>query len=606
MRRASSTLPVVFRAAAAAAAAAAIKNPTPASQMMRFSASSCRHRHHQSRVLSGSLCTSSTTAANGRRTSSPSLCFKARRSASSFGGNGGANNNNNDDGILLRPRRRATTTAKGIASDAGEYSTEEEKMHLKSLPKNAFILGIETSCDDTAAAIVTKSGHVVSQAIRSQVSIHEEWGGVVPTLAKEAHQNAIDDVVEECLSKAGVTDIGKEVSAVAVTVGPGLSMCLRVGVRKAQKISGEYGIPIVPVHHMEAHCLVARVKEEEWNDGVREANNAKDESIEKDTAAAAAAAATGVAKFPFVALLVSGGHNVLLKVEGVGKYTILGQTLDDAIGEAYDKTARLLGLPVGGGGGPALEKLAKEYEETVLEPRREQARKETEREAHITDEVFEKIVQKQVKNPIRFTVPLRKRKTCDFSFAGLKTNVRLAIEKHLGTVVDESKPEQKILPSEDWDGIENRETRAAIAHAFQTAAVTHLEDRVQRALEWVESDGVAPTCLVVAGGVAANQKVRNSLLQIGTNHSIDVVFPKPSWCTDNGVMVAWAGIERLNLAAGVEKPVPRDAEAFLKDERDRDVEVNLKPRWPLGEMDERAIGEVKSSKVAKMSKPLGN
>ena len=598
MRRASSTLPVVFRAAAAAAAAAAIKNPTPASQMMRFPAS-C----HQSRVLSGSLCTSSTTAANGRRTSSPSLCFKARRSASSFGGNGGANDNNNNDGILLRPRRRATTTAKGIASDAGEYSTEEEKMHLKSLPKNAFILGIETSCDDTAAAIVTKSGHVVSQAIRSQVSIHEEWGGVVPTLAKEAHQNAIDDVVEECLSKAGVTDIGKEVSAVAVTVGPGLSMCLRVGVRKAQKISGEYGIPIVPVHHMEAHCLVARVKEEEWNDGVREAN-AKNESIEKDTAAAAAA--TEVAKFPFVALLVSGGHNVLLKVEGVGKYTILGQTLDDAIGEAYDKTARLLGLPVGGGGGPALEKLAKEYEETVLEPRREQARKETEREAHITDEVFEKIVQKKVKNPIRFTVPLRKRKTCDFSFAGLKTNVRLAIEKHLGTVVDESKPEQKILPSEDWDGIENRETRAAIAHAFQTAAVTHLEDRVQRALEWVESDGVAPTCLVVAGGVAANQKVRNSLLRIGTNHSIDVVFPKPSWCTDNGVMVAWAGIERLNLAVGVEKPVPRDADAFLKDERDRDVEVNLKPRWPLGEMDDRAIGEVKSSKVAKMSKPLGN
>lgn len=602
MRRSTrSTLPVVFRIAAAAAAAAAIKNPTPRARTMKAT-ETMTMMHQQSRVLSGSLCTSS-AASGGRRFN------KTRRSASSFGNNCAGANNNNDFGILFRPRSSATTAAavKGIVSDAGEYSTEEEKMHLKSLPKNAFILGIETSCDDTAAAIVTKSGHVVSQAIRSQVSIHEEWGGVVPTLAKEAHQNAIDDVVEECLSKAGVTDIGKEVSAVAVTVGPGLSMCLRVGVRKAQKISGEYGIPIVPVHHMEAHCLVARVKEEEWNDGVREANNAKDESIEKDTgAAAAAAAATGVAKFPFVALLVSGGHNVLLKVEGVGKYTILGQTLDDAIGEAYDKTARLLGLPVGGGGGPALEKLAKEYEETVLEPRREQARKETEREAHITDEVFEKIVQKQVKNPIRFTVPLRKRKTCDFSFAGLKTNVRLAIEKHLGTVVDESKPEQKILPSEDWDGIENRETRAAIAHAFQTAAVTHLEDRVQRALEWVESDGVAPTCLVVAGGVAANQKVRNSLLQIGTNHSIDVVFPKPSWCTDNGVMVAWAGIERLNLAAGVEKPVPRDAEAFLKDERDRDVEVNLKPRWPLGEMDERAIGEVKSSKVAKMSKPLGN
>ena len=147
---------------------------------------------------------------------------------------------------------------------------------------------------------------------------------------------------------------------------------------KAQKISGEHGIPIVPVHHMEAHCLVARVKEEEWNS----------ESVE-------IANKNEVAKFPFVALLVSGGHNVLLKVEGVGKYTILGQTLDDAIGEAYDKTARLLGLPVGGGGGPALEKLAKEYEETVLEPRREQARKETEQEDHMTDKVFEKIIQKK-------------------------------------------------------------------------------------------------------------------------------------------------------------------------------------------------------------------
>ena len=182
----------------------------------------------------------------------------------------------------------------------------------------------------------------------------------------------------------------------------------------------------------------------------------------------------------------------------------------------------------------------------------------------------------------------------------------MAIEKHLGTIIDESKPEQKSLPSEDWNGVENRETRAAIAHAFQTAAVTHLEDRVERALEWVKSDGVTPTCLVVAGGVAANQKVRNSLLQIGSSHSLDVIFPKPSWCTDNGVMVAWAGIERLNLALGIEKPVPKDAEAYVKDELDREVEVNLKPRWPLGEMDGRAIGEVKSSKVSKMSEPLHN
>ena len=474
------------------------------------------------------------------------------------------------------------------ASLSESYSSTDlkdclEREKIMALPENALILGIETSCDDTGCAIVTKSGKVISQSLKSQVSIHEKWGGVVPTLAQEAHKNAIDDCVKEALDLARCKI--EDLSAVAVTVGPGLAMCLRVGVRKAQKISAMAGIPIVPVHHMEAHCLVARVKDDEKeNEG-------------------GSARAEEVAKFPFVALLVSGGHNVLLKVEGVGKYTILGQTLDDAIGEAYDKTARILGLPVGGGGGPALEALAKEYEIDVLEKLREKARAEIERDDDVTDEIFEKIVQKKVKNPIKFTVPLKQRKTCDFSFAGLKTNVRMAIEKNLGTIDEQTK--QFVLPSEDWDGIENREMRASIAHAFQDAAVKHLEDRVDRAIRWVKDDGLEPTCLVVAGGVAANQKIRKSLSRIAESHSIITVFPKPAWCTDNGVMVAWAGVERLNLGL-CEKPVSKSSDAWIKSEHDRDCDVHLKPRWPLGDLDVRATSDVRSMKVAKISLPLSN
>ena len=257
---------------------------------------------------------------------------------------------------------------------------------------------------------MTKSGHVVSQAIRSQVSIHEEWGGVVPTLAKEAHQIAIDDVVKECLSKAKVTDIGRQVAAMAVTVGPGLSMCLRVGVRKAQKISGEHGIPIVPVHHMEAHCLVARVKEEEWNS----------ESVE-------IANKNEVAKFPFVALLVSGGHNVLLKVEGVGKYTILGQTLDDAIGEAYDKPhdfSVCLSAMVAAGVGKVGQRVRRDGFGTATGASEE---RNGTRGSHNGRSVRENHPKKS-KESDQIHRPTAKTQNVRFQFRRLKTNVRLAIK----------------------------------------------------------------------------------------------------------------------------------------------------------------------------------
>jgi len=394
------------------------------------------------------------------------------------------------------------------------------------LDEKTIVLGIETSCDDTAAAVVRGDGVVLGEAIASQAAIHGPWGGVVPNLARAAHEEAIDDVVERALANAGVTP--KELSAVAVTCGPGLSMCLRVGVRKAQRLSAEYEIPIVPVHHVEAHALVSRL-----------------------------VAGTEAVKFPFLALLVSGGHNLLITARGVGDYTILGTTLDDALGEAYDKTARLLGLPVGGGGGPALEKLALEGDEKKF----------------------------------KFPVPLRQRKNCDFSYAGLKTAARMAIEAEIG--------------GEDleWDGVDKRQIRADIAASFQSKAVKHLEERVRRALTWAKEDVPDLSCVVIAGGVAANATVRSTLVNVVEEAGLPVVFPPPKWCTDNGVMVAWTGCERLALGLA-ESPVDPNLEAKHATMDPRDVHVNLLPRWPLGEKDPRATGLIKSAKTARIASPL--
>ena len=248
------------------------------------------------------------------------------------------------------------------------------------------VLGIESSCDDTGAAVVTADGRVLGESLASQGAIHAPWGGVVPKLAQGAHEEAIDRVVQEALDAAGVAP--SDLDAIAVTVGPGLSLCLRVstyasrrspasdginpnplhcisrdlvgrhaahtlrryctdqtltrgsgagtqgGVLKARMIAAEHRVPLIPIHHMEAHTLVARLEAE--------------------------------APFPFLGLLVSGGHNLLVVVRGVGDYTIVGGTLDDALGEAYDKVARMLGLDVGGGGGQAVEQLALEGDANSL------------------------------------------------------------------------------------------------------------------------------------------------------------------------------------------------------------------------------------------------
>lgn len=223
------------------------------------------------------------------------------------------------------------------------------------------VLGIETSCDDTAAAVVRGNGEILSQVVSSQADLLAKYGGVAPKMAEEAHSQVIDQVVQEALDKANLT--ATNLSAVAVTIGPGLSLCLRVGVRKARKLAGSFNLPIIGIHHMEAHALVARLIEREL-------------------------------QFPFMALLISGGHNLLILAHDLGHYIQLGTTIDDAIGEAYDKTAKWLGLDMSRSGGPALEELAREGDA----------------------------------ESIKFSTPMKQHKDCNFSYAGLKTQVRLAIE----------------------------------------------------------------------------------------------------------------------------------------------------------------------------------
>ena len=452
------------------------------------------------------------------------------------------------------------------------------------------ILGIETSCDDTGAAVVTGDGRVLGEALASQGEIHARWGGVVPNLAREAHESAIDDVVARALAAANVSP--ENLSAVAVTVGPGLSMCLRVGVVKAQDLCHEHGLPIVPVHHMEAHALVARVGDGATaNESNADAADADaDDDVDVDDALVRA-------PFPFLALLVSGGHNQLILARAVGEYRVLGGALDDALGEAYDKTARLLGLDVGGGGGPALEALARRGDPKAY----------------------------------RFPVPLRRRKDCDFSYAGLKTAVRLAIERDLGKPADgdafararglsdgnDASAGDAEDPSFSAEETARRDAvRADIAASFQAAAVKHLEERTRRAIAWAreslandtkaEPSGGNLSCVVVAGGVAANATVRATLGAVASEAGLPLVLPPPRWCTDNGVMVAWAGVERFALGLAEEAPSAEQVSTPTEEEPGRKTrrEVPLLPRWPLGTKDARATGEVKSSKTARIAPPL--
>ncbi|KAL0902859.1 hypothetical protein M5K25_028466 [Dendrobium thyrsiflorum] len=381
------------------------------------------------------------------------------------------------------------------------------------------VLGIETSCDDTAAAVVRGNGQILGQIVSSQADLLSRYGGVAPKMAEEAHSLVIDQVVQQALDASNLT--GEDLSAVAVTIGPGLSLCLRVGVTKARRVAGRFNLPIIGVHHMEAHALVARL-------------------VDNDL------------QFPFLALLISGGHNLLILARDVGHYVQLGTTIDDAIGEAYDKTARWLGLNISKGGGPALEELAREGDS----------------------------------DSVKFKIPMRQYKDCNFSYAGLKTQVRLAIESRSACV------DNNPISSASF---QDRKSRADIAASFQRVAVLHLEERCERAIQWAKEMEPSINCLVVSGGVASNQYIRSRLSYVVERNRIRLVCPPPKLCTDNGVMVAWTGIEHFLLGRFDQPPPAREPEDYVYD---------IRPRWPLGEEYLHGKSEARSLKRARIHPSL--
>lgn len=321
------------------------------------------------------------------------------------------------------------------------------------------VLGIETSCDETAAAVVAADGTILAEAVFSQIAEHAPFGGVVPEVAARAHLAHLPAMVADVLRRAGVA--GPDLRAVAATCGPGLIGGLIVGANYGKGFAMAHGLPFVAVNHLEAHALSARLP------GV----------------------APEGAPFPYVLLLLSGGHCQCVAVEGVGRAAVLGRTVDDAVGEAFDKVAKLLGLPWPGG--PYVERLAAGGD------------------------------------PARHPLPrpMKGRPGCDFSFSGLKTAVAQVVARF-------------------GDGAVPEREAADIAASFQAAAAEVLADRAAHALA-LRPDA---TRLVVAGGVAANRAVRAALAAVAARAGVLLVAPPPRLCTDNAVMVAWAAQERLRLA----------------------------------------------------------
>jgi N6-L-threonylcarbamoyladenine synthase len=310
-------------------------------------------------------------------------------------------------------------------------------------------LGIETSCDETGVAVYSHRRGLLGHALYSQVKLHADYGGVVPELASRDHVRKLLPLIRSCLDQAGcqISDL----DGVAYTAGPGLVGALLVGAATGRAIAWSLGLPSIAVHHMEGHLLAPL--------------------LEVDPPAP-----------PFVALLVSGGHSQLVQVERIGVYRLLGETLDDAAGEAFDKTAKLLGLPYPGG--PELAKLAESGE-----PGR-----------------------------FRFSRPMTDRPGLEFSFSGLKTQVLLAWQQS-----DQSP-----------------QTRADIARGFEEAVVETLAIKCERALK-----ATGAKTLVVAGGVGANRRLRARLDELSRRLRVKVSFPRPEFCTDNGAMIAFAGALRL-------------------------------------------------------------
>ena len=338
------------------------------------------------------------------------------------------------------------------------------------------ILGIETSCDETGIAIYDENDGILAHRLYSQIAVHADYGGVVPELASRDHVRKTIPLIKEVFKDAGLTP--EDIDGVAYTAGPGLVGALLVGCSIGRSLAYGWNLPAVPVHHMEGHLLAPMLEDD-------------------------------VPEFPFIALLVSGGHTMLVRVDGIGQYEMLGESVDDAAGEAFDKTAKLLGLDYPGG--PVLAKMA----------------------------------QSGTQGRFKFPRPMTDRPGLDFSFSGLKTFAANTVRKEL--------TEQPNLSEQEIS-----QTKADIACAFQEAVVDTLAIKCRRALEQCSLKR-----LVIAGGVSANTSLREKLAVTTKKLGGQVFYPRPEFCTDNGAMIAFAGMQRLK--AGVSA----------------DLTFKATPRWPL-------------------------
>ena len=340
------------------------------------------------------------------------------------------------------------------------------------------VLGIETSCDETGIAIYDdgqgdRPQGIIAHRLYSQIAVHADYGGVVPELASRDHVRKTIPLIKEVLAEAKLTPA--QLDGIAYTAGPGLVGALLVGCSIGRSLAYGWNLPAIPVHHMEGHLLAPMLED-------------------------------NIPEFPFVALLVSGGHTMLVRVDGIGQYQLLGESVDDAAGEAFDKTAKLLGLDYPGG--PVLAKMA----------------------------------ERGVAGRFKFPRPMCDRPGLDFSFSGLKTATATAIYK-----------ECKLNNGELAE-----QTKADVAFAFQQAVVDTIAIKCKRALEQCQLSR-----LVIAGGVSANTQLREKLTQVMKKLHGEVYYPRPEFCTDNGAMIAYAGLQRLRTGVL------------------QDLTFKAKPRWPL-------------------------
>ena len=351
------------------------------------------------------------------------------------------------------------------------------------MKRKLTFLGIETSCDETAAAIIQEktdgTGHILSNIVSSQIEEHKQFGGVVPEVAARAHVEKIDFIIKEAIKKSGINI--KNLDGVAATAGPGLIVCLTVGLNIGKAIAGSLKKPFIAVNHLEGHALSPKINKK--------------------------------ISFPYLFLLISGGHTQFLEVKGVNSYKRLGTTIDDALGEAFDKTAKLLGIEFPGG--PIIEDWAKKGDE----------------------------------NYFKLPLPIIKRGGCNLSFAGLKTAV-LRVSKEL----------------------KNEKEKYHLAASFQKTINKILYEKTKVAMaEFLKNKKNKKNTFVIAGGVASNLSIRKNLINLAKKNNFNPVFPPINLCSDNAAMIAWAGIERfkINLINNLEFPSkarwPLDKNApFLK------------------------------------------